>query len=255
MHNTDPNVCPRVGHTGTTPTTHIQLRTIFIFSTLILSTYLVLQLLTTFIAVTIMNLSPEENMGDLVALGVTFSAIPSTALVILISNRLKKIKFQDWLGLVPVRATTLLGWTVCAYGLLLLGDFITLELGRPPLPPIMRVMSETTRFYNLLLFGLVIAAPIFEEVFFRGFLFTGLRQKKLGPSGTIIITTLLWTILHITQYDLYYLTIVCLIGILLGVAREHSGSIYIPLAIHILNNLLGSLQMSEAKITSILTLI
>jgi len=54
------------------------------------------------------------------------------------------------------------------------------------------------------LFGIaaVVFAPLFEEGFFRGFLFVGFKQSRLGSFGTILITSAAWAALHI-QYDLY----------------------------------------------------
>ena len=225
----------------------LRLRFTLVSSALILGAYLVLQFVATFLSVIVLDLDPSESMGDLVALGVTASAIPCTALVLLILNRTPGIDPRSWLALLPVRTTTLLGWVVFAFVVLQLADLVTVELGRSPVPPIMETMIETTRYTTLLWFALVIAAPVFEEVLFRGFLFEGLRRTRIGAGGTIVVTTLLWTLLHTAQYDQYFLTLIALIGILLGIARERSGSLYVPLAIHGVNNLLGTLQMTEEK--------
>ena len=186
-------------------------------------------------------------MGDLVALGVIFSAGPCTLLVLRIVSRARDIDPRTWLALLPVRTTTLLGWVLLAWVLLHAADLVTVELGRSPVPPVMETIIETTRYTALLWFALVIAAPVFEEVLFRGFLYEGLRRTRMGAGGTIVVTTLLWTLLHVAQYDAYFLTLIALIGILLGIARERTGSLYVPLAIHAVNNLLGTLQMAEER--------
>ncbi len=214
---------------------------------LILGAYLVLQFAATVIAVVMLDLDPAERMGDLVALGVLSSAIPCTLLVLLIIGRERDIGPRSRLALFPVRAATLLGWVVAAIVLLQLADLATVELGRSPVPPVMETIFETTRYTALLWFALVVAAPVFEEVLFRGFLYEGLRRTRIGAMGTIVVTTLLWTLLHVGQYDQYFLTLIALIGILLGLARERTGSLYVPLAIHAVNNLLGTLQMSEGR--------
>ena len=224
-----------------------RLRFTLVSGALILGAYLVLQVAATFLSVIVLDLDPSERMGDLVALGVTASAIPCTALVLLILSRKRGIEPRSWLALLPVRTTTLLGWVAFAFALLQLADLVTVELGRSSVPPIMETMIETTRYTTLLWFALVIAAPVFEEVLFRGFLFEGLRRTRMGAGGTIVVTTLLWTLMHVAQYDLYFLTLIALIGILLGIARERSGSLYVPLAIHGVNNLLGTLQTTEER--------
>ena len=225
----------------------LRLRFTLVYGALILGAYLVLQFVATLLSVIVLDLDPAERMGDLVALGVTASAIPCTALVLLILSRTRGIDPRSWLALLPVRTTSLLGWVVFAFVVLQLADLVTVELGRSPVPPIMETMIETTRYTTLLWFALVIAAPVFEEVLFRGFLFEGLRRTWMGAGGTIVVTTLLWTLLHVAQYDPYFLMLIALIGILLGIARERSGSLYVPLAIHAVNNLLGTLQMTEER--------
>ena len=217
---------------------------------LVLGAYLVLQVAATVVLVAVLDLDPTERMGDLIALGVICSAIPCTFLLLLILDRPGRARGMDprtWLALVPVRLSTLLGWVVFAFVLLQLADLVTVELGRSPVPPVMESIIETTRYTTLLWFALVVAAPVFEEVLFRGFLYEGLRRTRMGAGGTIVVTTLLWTILHVAQYDLYFLALIALIGILLGIARERTGSLYVPLAIHAVNNLLGTLQMTEAR--------
>ena len=46
--------------------------------------------------------------------------------------------------------------------------------------------------------------PVFEELFFRGFLLEGFRRTFLGTTGAVVLTSLLWAVIH-TQYDLYYM--------------------------------------------------
>ncbi len=229
-----------------TPAPH-RLRFTLVSGALILGAYLFLQFAATIAAVVMLGLDPAERSGDLVALGVIFSAIPCTLLLLCILGREPGIEPKSWLALSPVRTTILLGWVALACVLLQLADLATVEFGRSPVPPVMETIIETTRYTTLLWFALVIAAPVFEEVLFRGFLYEGLRRTAIGAGGAIVVTTLLWTVLHVAQYDLYFLTLIALIGILLGIARERTGSLYVPLAIHAVNNLLGTLQMTEER--------
>lgn len=224
-----------------------RLRFTLVSGALILGAYLVLQFAATIVAAAVLDLDPAERMGDLVALGVIFSAVPCTLLVLRIVTRARDIGPRSWLALLPARATTLLGWVALACVLLHVADLVTVELGRSPVPPVMETIIETTRYTLLLWFALVIAAPVFEEVLFRGFLYAGLRRTRIGAGGTTVVTSLLWTLLHVAQYDPYSLLLIALIGILLGIARERTGSLYVPLAIHAVNNLLGTLQMTGKR--------
>lgn len=217
---------------------------------LVLGTYLVLQVAVTVVLVAVPDLDPTERMGDLIALSVILSAIPCTFLLLLILDRPGRARGMEprtCLALLPVRGPTVLGWVVFALVLLQLADLITVELGRSPVPPVMETIIETSRHTALLWLALVIVAPAFEEALFRGFLYEGLRRTKIGAGGTIVATTLIWTLLHAAQYDPFFLTLIALIGILLGIARERTGSLYVPLAIHGVNNLLSTLQMTEER--------
>lgn len=224
-----------------------RLRFTLVSTALILGAYLVLQVVATVAAMAMLDLDPETRLGDLIALGVLFSAVPCTLLVLLALCFARDVDPKSWLALVPVRFTTLLGWVAFAFVLLQLADLATVELGRSPVPPIMESVIETTRYTTLLWVALVIAAPVFEEVLFRGSMYEGLRRTRMGAGGTIVVTTLLWTGLHVAQYELFFLVLIALIGILLGISRERTGSLYVPLAIHAVNNLLSTLQMSEEK--------
>ena len=231
------------------PTTTPRLWYTLVSTALILGAYLVLQVAATATTMAMLGLDPASRMGDLVALGVIFSAVPCTFLVLLALGFARDIDPKSWLALVPVPTASMLGWLVFAVVLLQLADLATAELGRSPVPPVMETIITTTRYTTLLWVALVIAAPVFEEVLFRGFLFAGLRRTRIGPWGTIAVTTLLWTLLHVGQYDPYFLGLIALIGILIGFARERTGSLYVPLAIHAVNNLLSILQLSEERDT------
>ena len=214
---------------------------------LVLGAYVVLQFVATIFLIINLDLDPDDHMGDLTALGVILSAIPCTLLVMLILDRhgrARGIDPRSWLALLPVRIPTLLGWLVSAFVLIQLADLVTVELGRPLVPPVMETIIETTRYTTLLWIAIVVAAPVFEEVLFRGFLYEGLRRTRIGAGGTIVVTTLLWALLHAGQYDLFYVGLIALIGILIGIARERTGSLYVPLAIHGMNNLLSMMQMT-----------
>lgn len=91
--------------------------------------------------------------------------------------------------------------------------------------------------------AIVFAAPVFEEVFFRGFLHSGLERTMLGVTGAIIVTAGLWALVHI-QYDAYEMFMIFIMGIVLGAARWLTGSIYVPILMHCINNFVSTLQLS-----------
>jgi len=88
----------------------------------------------------------------------------------------------------------------------------------------------------LLVVAFCVAAPITEELFARGFLYRGWSESFLGPFGAIILSSLVWTGLHL-QYNWYFLGEVFSIGLLLGYLRYRSGSTWLTIILHGLNNL------------------
>jgi membrane protease YdiL (CAAX protease family) len=80
--------------------------------------------------------------------------------------------------------------------------------------------------------------PAFEELFARGFLFAGWERSGLGAVGALIATTIFWTAMHF-QYTPIELVQVASAGLVLGLARLHTGSIFPPLAMHAVVNFMA----------------
>ena len=86
-----------------------------------------------------------------------------------------------------------------------------------------------------------ILGPIAEEFAFRGILMSALRRTAIGAYGAILVTAALWAAIH-TQYELPVLALLFLDGIVLGLARHVTRSIYVPIAMHITGNLFSIWQ-------------
>ena len=83
---------------------------------------------------------------------------------------------------------------------------------------------------------------MFEETFFRGFLFRGIQQTWMGNIGAILITALLWASIHM-QYDLYQIALIFVHGIVLGCVRVKSNSIVTTMFLHAMMNLVATVEM------------
>ena len=79
-----------------------------------------------------------------------------------------------------------------------------------------------------LVFMIVVGAPVAEELFFRGFLYTGLRQR-LGFKGAAIVASAIFAAAHI--HPLTYLPIF-VIGIILTWVYSQTGSLAAPMLVH-----------------------
>lgn len=133
-------------------------------------------------------------------------------------------------------------WSLLLLAFVVVGDFISVLLARPVLPEFMHRTYETAGFLPLLLLAVLVAAPVAEEVLFRGFMFEGLARSSAGPLGAILLSAGLWAAIHL-QYDLFGIGQIFLGGILLGWARWQTGSLYACIILHGLLNLFATLQL------------
>jgi len=153
----------------------------------------------------------------------------------------KTITIKEYLCLHRVGWKELFKWSLIV--LLFAGFFDTLTflLDRPIVPKFMLDTYTTAYFVPSLWLAFIIIAPVVEELFFRGFLFKGIEHSKLGPAGAVVITSLLWSIMHV-QYDVYSIISLFTGGLLLGLARAKSNSIYTPIVMHILQNIIATIE-------------
>lgn len=149
---------------------------------------------------------------------------------------------RGYLCLVPVGRGTLLKWLGLLAAFAVASDLVTVYvMHRPVVPESMAPVFASARPVWLLWIALVAGAPLFEELFFRGFLFRGFEASFLGPAGTTIVTSALWTAIHV-QYDAYQLATIFLLGLLFGAARAASRSTLLPMAMHAATNVLACVQ-------------
>jgi uncharacterized protein len=83
----------------------------------------------------------------------------------------------------------------------------------------------------------VVFAPFAEELVFRGWIFTRMRQNFSFPV-TLLLTSVVFAALHYDNTHLYALAVFP-IGLALGAIREATGGIKPAIAFHALNNLIA----------------
>ncbi|MEB3826727.1 CPBP family intramembrane glutamic endopeptidase [Phormidium sp. CCY1219] len=148
---------------------------------------------------------------------------------------------EEYLSLKKPNPKQLGKWLLIILAFLLASDALTYFFPPPIVPEWTVKLYQTAGFLPLLYFAVAIVAPIFEEIFFRGFLFEGFRASPLGNTGALAISALSWAIVHL-QYDAYYIFIIAIFGLILGYARLKTQSIYVPIAMHGLNNLIALIE-------------
>jgi membrane protease YdiL (CAAX protease family) len=83
-------------------------------------------------------------------------------------------------------------------------------------------------------FALAIAAPLGEELFFRGWLWTGLRQHW-GTLLTAAVSTVVWLALHAPE-GVAVVVLLLPLALALPLARRFGGSVGASLAVHVAYN-------------------
>ncbi len=122
-----------------------------------------------------------------------------------------------------------------------IADSITYLLGRSVVPEYYASAYSSVAFKPLLWIAVCLAGPFFEELFFRGFLIRGWEKSRLGPIGAVILTSLIWTGMHL-QYGLYELVQVFFLGIILGNIRVKTGSTTPAFACHVFANIVATIE-------------
>ena len=154
-------------------------------------------------------------------------------LVLCLVLRARGEPLREVFALVPVRRATLAGWVAAFVVLVLLEALLGPLLGFPPARPWESRYGSTEMVIRLV--GIVLVAPITEELIFRGAAFTRLARTGLEASGAIAVTAAVFAILHL-QYGPGPVTMILIDGLFYGLARAKTGSVLVPLVCHMIGN-------------------
>ncbi|MBI5264598.1 MAG: CPBP family intramembrane metalloprotease [Bradyrhizobium sp.] len=172
------------------------------------------------------------------------AGLPAVLAATWLAVRFTRTPFAEYLAL---RRASWKNFLIGIVGLAVLvagWDLMSRALGREIAPGFMIDVFKSAREDGvvwLLVLAFCVAAPISEEVLARGFLYRGWSETFLGVPGAILLSSLVWTIVHL-QYDLYFIGEVFCIGLWFGYVRHRSQSIWVTIVIHGLNNFAAVVQ-------------
>ena len=182
------------------------------------------------------------HVGLLVTLATCISAVVGVGLIILFIKVRKGAGIVEYLGLKRISVKKILVALAIMLGFLVLSEGFGVLLGRPPHAEYLDIY-KTSVWPALLWIAFIIFGPIFEEALFRGFLFEGFRQSKIGAIGAIGLTALGWALLHV-QYGFYDIATIFVMGIVLGIVRMKTDSLWSPLIMHAFTNLVAMILVA-----------
>ncbi|AIF42918.1 CPBP family intramembrane glutamic endopeptidase [Virgibacillus sp. SK37] len=96
-------------------------------------------------------------------------------------------------------------------------------------------MQQNVTFFSLLIafISAAVISPLYEEIFYRGFLYRWLRTR-IGLNGAILLSSLIFTVIHIPTYNAMPVNFFS--GIIFALAYERTDSIWPSVIIHGLTN-------------------
>ncbi len=101
--------------------------------------------------------------------------------------------------------------------------------------PDIAIMFNSTQFPLVLVLGGALVAPFVEEVFFRGFVFTGL-QHRWGWKAAAVVSSGLFAMAHVVPTSIVPIFI---LGLIFAYLYKISGSIWPAILMHMLTNTLA----------------
>jgi uncharacterized protein len=190
-----------------------------------------------------------SSVTAIVANGLTISlsvimGVPAVAGACWIAIRPTRTPYADYLALRWTTFRNVVLGIVSLFALVACWDLVSRALGRDITPGFMGDVLKSAQGEGalwLLVIAFCIAAPVSEEFATRGFLLRGWSETWLRPAGAIVLSSLAWTSLHL-QYDWFGFAEVFSIGLLLGYWRYRSGSTWLTIVLHGLNNLAATVQ-------------
>jgi membrane protease YdiL (CAAX protease family) len=170
--------------------------------------------------------------------------LPAVCLALWLATWWARMPFADYLALRGASWKHFVLGSVCLIVLVTGWDLLARAIGRDSSPGFMLDVLKSARADGalwLLVIAFCVAAPMTEEFFVRGFLYRGWSESFLRPWGAIVLSSAVWTAMHM-QYDWFFFGEIFSIGLLLGWLRYRSHSIWLTIFVHGLNNSAATVQ-------------
>lgn len=171
--------------------------------------------------------------GDLIAAESACSGGIGALFVLLTCWLWKRRQAFALLGLRAPRSAHLLKWLAIFIGLMA-GIELLARLSPAFNTDFMKQVVGSTTNRPMLFLGVAILGPLFEELLLRGLLFGAVRHIA-DEHVTVAVTAGVFALMHL-QYSLPIMMLILPMGVALGYARSRTGSLLVPIVMHMANN-------------------
>ncbi len=185
---------------------------------------------------------------------VSLSILISGAILLALSGLLIKIRggqVRRYLQIKTFKLMTALKLSGLLLLFMIASQLLTYVLDKDPMVFITPLYESVSSIW-LFVLAIVIVAPLYEEVIFRGLLWSALAEQfntvqlraattasvTLSTKSAIaasLVTSLIFATIHL-QYGLYEISTLVVLALIFCYARIKSGSLLLPIMLHIVNN-------------------
>jgi uncharacterized protein len=185
-----------------------------------------------------------EDLRSLSILAMWSIILASAITILLVWFNLKKEGRADKIGLfapskIPLKETLGLGVALLAVSYGLTWAYSTYVIPgvdmQGEIKALLAALPKTPIYFLLQFVAVAIAAPIVEELLFRGYLQTALTNR-FSPMIAILLASFLFALVHFQPYAIPALM---LIGLTFGYLYHRTGSLKVNIALHVVNNALA----------------
>ena len=185
------------------------------------------------------------NDGTVVSLSIIIGCVLITAITVSVI-RLRGGSVRQYLALKSFSSAAGLKMAGLLLIFMIASQALTYFLDETPLVFVDPLYQSVSSVW-LLVFAMVIVAPLYEELVFRGILWTAIAEQFVDSSyssystkyrGAIvasIVTSLIFAVIHV-QYGIYEISTIVVLALVFCYARVKSGSLLLPILLHIANN-------------------
>ena len=157
--------------------------------------------------------------------------IPLALVIAAVVLTLKKRSIRDYFALKAITRWEAFVWLMWYIPVFIVGEVWYFGLGLNE----GRIWDYTLTVMVIRALGIIILAPVTEELIFRGVLFKAISDARPGPIGAVILTSVIFTASHY-QYGILDLIPIFIGAFYWGWVRYKTGSTILPIVMHMFAN-------------------